>query len=87
MAYAIRAGRPDRAGGELTYHVLDIMHAFHDASAEGRHIELQSTCARPAAMDAGLPEGDIRLGLTLIPRPLLPSREKGRKKSRELFRV
>ncbi|MCC6445275.1 MAG: Gfo/Idh/MocA family oxidoreductase, partial [Armatimonadetes bacterium] len=36
MAYALRSGRPHRASGELAYHVLDTMHAFHDASREGR---------------------------------------------------
>ena len=30
MAYAIRDSRPHRASGELAYHVLDLMHAFHD---------------------------------------------------------
>lgn len=55
MACGIRSGRPHRASAELTYHVLDIMHAFHDASREGRHIELASTCSRPAALPMGLP--------------------------------
>ena len=47
MAQAIRAERPHRASAQLAYHVLDIMHAFHDASDQGRHIELASTCERP----------------------------------------
>ena len=34
MADALRSGRAPRAGGELAYHVLDIMHAIHDASRE-----------------------------------------------------
>ncbi len=54
MAYAIRSGRAQRASGELAYHVLDIMHAFHDASREGRHVELASTCSRPAPLPLGL---------------------------------
>jgi len=57
LAYAIRGGRPARAGSELTYHVLDILHAFHDASLAGRHIELQSTCDRPAPLNPHLPVG------------------------------
>jgi predicted dehydrogenase len=57
MAYAIRSGRPHRASGELAYHVLDIMHAFHDASDSGRHIDLQSTCARPKPLPMGLRHG------------------------------
>jgi predicted dehydrogenase len=53
MAQAMRSGRPHRASGELAYHILDIMHAVHDASREGRHIELSSTCERPAPMQVG----------------------------------
>jgi predicted dehydrogenase len=59
MAAAIQNDRPHRAGGELTFHVLDIMEAIHDASDEGRHVELESQCARPAALPADLQEGRI----------------------------
>jgi len=59
MAYALRSGRPHRASGDLAYHVLDIMHAFHDASREGRHIMLESTVERPAALPVGLPDGKL----------------------------
>ena len=59
MAYALRSGRPHRASGELAYHVLDIMHAFHDASREGKHVELSSTCTRPAPLPLGLREGTL----------------------------
>src|SRR6266542_704716 len=48
MAHALRSGRPMRASGALAYHVLDAMHAFLDSSREGRYIELESTCERPA---------------------------------------
>ena len=54
MACALQSGRPHRANGDLIYHVLDIMHAIHDASSEGRHIELESGCERPAALPTGL---------------------------------
>lgn len=54
MAFAIRSGRPHRASGEMTCHVLDAMHAFHDASREGRHVELTTVCDRPAPMPMGL---------------------------------
>ncbi|MCD6405127.1 MAG: Gfo/Idh/MocA family oxidoreductase [Planctomycetes bacterium] len=50
MACALRSGRPHRACGEMCYHVLDIMHAFHDASDAGRHVSLESTCKRPAPL-------------------------------------
>jgi len=59
MAYALRSGRPNRAGSALTYHVLDLMHAFHDASKEDRHIALESTCERPAPLPMGLSEGQL----------------------------
>ena len=54
MAYGLRSGRPHRASGELAYHVLDVMHAFHDAAREGRHVTLESTCACPAPLPMGL---------------------------------
>lgn len=54
MAYALQSGRKHRANGDMAYHVLDIMHGFHDASRDGRHYELQSICERPAALPAGL---------------------------------
>jgi len=59
MAYALRSGRSHRASGDLAYHVLDIMHSFHDASREGRHIELESTCERPASLPLGLRHGTL----------------------------
>ena len=61
MANALRSGRPHRASGDLTYHVLDIMHAFHDASEQRRSIELSSGCVRPAALPVGLAEGLLDL--------------------------
>ena len=54
MAYALRSGRAHRANGELAYHVLDIMHAFHDASREDRHVMVQSSCERPAPLPSDL---------------------------------
>jgi predicted dehydrogenase len=56
MAAAMRSGRPHRASGELAFHVLDLMHAFHDASREGRHVEVASGCPRPAPLPLGLGE-------------------------------
>jgi predicted dehydrogenase len=60
MARALRAGArrdsdPDlgvthRASGELAYHVLEIMHAIHDASRDQRHIAIASSCGRPAPL-------------------------------------
>jgi predicted dehydrogenase len=56
MAYAIRSGRPHRANGDLAYHVLEAMHAFHDASNAGKHYEMASTCERPAPLPMALPK-------------------------------
>ncbi len=60
MALAIRDGRPHRASGELAYHVLDLMAAFHDASLEEHHVQVASTTARPAAFPLGLGRGADR---------------------------
>jgi|TARA_Y100000310_G_C20685821_1_gene818899 predicted dehydrogenase len=57
MAGAIVAGRPHRASGELAYHVLDIMHAIHDASDSGQHVAIESTCERPDPLPASLLTG------------------------------
>ena len=59
MAVAISNGRPQRASGEMAYHVIDIVHALHDASNENRHIELQSTCNQPAPLPLGLADWTI----------------------------
>jgi predicted dehydrogenase len=59
LAYALRTGRNHRANGELALHVLDVMHAVIEASATGRHIELTSTCERPAPLPAGMPERQL----------------------------
>lgn len=53
MAYALRTGRKNRASGDLAYHVLDIMHGFHDASDEGKYCEIESRCDRPDALPIG----------------------------------
>jgi len=50
MAEAIDEGRPHRASAELAFHVLDIMHSIHDASASEKYINLKSKCERPEAL-------------------------------------
>lgn len=57
LAYALRSGRPARAGGALAYHVLDTMQAFHEASDSAQYVLLSSTCERPAPLPAQLPPG------------------------------
>lgn len=51
MARALRANDLHRASGELTYHVLDTMHAMHEAGESGARAALSSTVARPAPLD------------------------------------
>jgi predicted dehydrogenase len=48
MAEAIQEDRPHRASGELAFHVLDVMHSIHDASASGKYMKLKSKCRQPA---------------------------------------
>jgi Predicted dehydrogenases and related proteins len=50
MANALRTGHQHRANGDLAYHVLDIMEAFYDSAHEGKHVEMVSTCERPAPL-------------------------------------
>jgi len=59
MAQALQSGRPHRASGELANHVLEIMLAFDKSSAAGRRVELETTCARPAAMPMELEDGEL----------------------------
>jgi predicted dehydrogenase len=53
MAHAIRAGRPHRASAELAYHVLEVLSALLVSSREGRHVEIESRCRRPAPLEPG----------------------------------
>lgn len=59
MARAIRTGRPHRATGQIGYHVLDVTLGFLESSAKNKHYQVSSTFDRPAAMPAGLPEGQL----------------------------
>jgi predicted dehydrogenase len=59
MASAIASRRAHRANGKMAFHVLDIMHSFHDASAKDRHVKVKSTCERPAALPVGLAPGQV----------------------------
>ncbi len=59
MACAIQSDRAHRANGALAYHVLDMMHAFHESSDKGKHLLLQSSCERPAAMPMDVREGSL----------------------------
>jgi len=43
----------------MGYHVIDIIHGFHDASNENKHIMLSSTCKQPAPLPLGLEDWTI----------------------------
>ena len=53
LARAIRAGVPERASGELAYHVLDVMISIAEAAETRQAVELASTAVVPPL----LPEG------------------------------
>jgi predicted dehydrogenase len=57
IAYAVRSGRKHRASGELGYHVLEAMWAFHDSSDQGAAYQMKSTVERPAMLPTNLPDG------------------------------
>ena len=50
MAMALRSGRRHRAHGDLTYHVLEVMHAFHIAADNKRTVKIDSHVSRPAPL-------------------------------------
>ncbi|MBP7176095.1 MAG: Gfo/Idh/MocA family oxidoreductase [Thermoclostridium sp.] len=54
MANALESNTINRVNGELAYHVLDIMNAFHDSANSGSHISLESTCRKPEPMTGTL---------------------------------
>ena len=59
MACALRSGRPHRANGDVTYHVLEAMHAFHEASDSERTVKMLSTVERPVPLPIGLLKGSL----------------------------
>jgi predicted dehydrogenase len=56
MAHAIAGDRQHRANGDLAVHVLETMHSILRASEERRHIDLETSCERPAALPVGANE-------------------------------
>jgi predicted dehydrogenase len=61
MALALKRGeKTHRASGALCYHVLDVMHAIHEASDSGTYVNIASTCERPEPMALDLVDGELR---------------------------
>ena len=65
MIESILEKRPARASGELAYHALEIMLGFEKAAKEGKRIELESTCTRPAPMLPVVEDGCVNRISTL----------------------
>lgn len=61
MAGAIRHKRPQRVSGDLALHVLEVMLAVEQASAGGRHVDIESSVDRPAPLPVGLQPGRVEL--------------------------
>ena len=59
MAAGIELGRPHRCGGELVYHVSDVMWSILDAMESRQTVTVQSTCTRPAPLREGLVSGEL----------------------------
>jgi predicted dehydrogenase len=53
LATALAADAPHRAGGQLAYHVLDVMECLLAAAGSGRAVAVTSSCGRPAAVPLG----------------------------------
>jgi predicted dehydrogenase len=53
LGRAIRAGVPERASGELAFHVLDVMLAAEESAAAGRSVAVTSTVEVPPSLPAG----------------------------------
>jgi predicted dehydrogenase len=50
MALALRRGEKPRAGGELAYHVLDVMESIRESYTTGRHVEVRSSFPPPSPL-------------------------------------
>ena len=50
LARAIRAGRPERASGDVAYHVLDVMVSLSESAERGERVAVESTVEVPPAL-------------------------------------
>ena len=53
MAWAIRQGRPHRAGMEMAFHVFELIHGMLISARTGQFYELESGFEMPEALPAG----------------------------------
>lgn len=59
LSRAIANDRPQRAHGDMAYHVVDVINSVIEASDQGKHITLESTCPQPAPLPQGLADWTI----------------------------
>ncbi len=62
MAYALQTGRPHRLSLEFALHTLEVMEGLVTAGDTRTHVDIDSTCERPAAMPAGTGEAVLQAG-------------------------
>jgi len=60
MADALRTGRKARTDMSFAYHCLEVMLAVEESSVQGRHIDIVSTCHRPAPLPVVGPDQPFR---------------------------
>lgn len=58
MAYAIRNHRAVRASGDMALHCLEIMEGLLSSAAEGRFVEMKTTCRRPEPLPIAFPDNE-----------------------------
>jgi predicted dehydrogenase len=59
LCRAIANDRPQRAHGDMAYHVVDIINSILESSDTGKHVDLASTCAQPAPLPPNLEDWTI----------------------------
>jgi predicted dehydrogenase len=52
LCRAIANDRPQRAHGDMAYHVVDVINSVLESSDQGKHITLESTCNQPKPLPA-----------------------------------
>jgi len=50
LARAIRADRPERASGDVAYHVLDVMVSLSESAERGERVPVESMVEIPPAL-------------------------------------
>jgi predicted dehydrogenase len=59
LCRAIANDRPQRAHGDMAYHVVDVINSVIESSDSGKHIVLSSTCNQPAPLPTGMKDWTI----------------------------